>query len=133
METTENIPPAEPTNVEVQPENQAAVEQKLSPVKLTRPLKFLLVFVAVLFLLLILVILLKPKALLPTAVVPQASPSSLTTVTPVPRPVSQFGQTPQFTQFEASLNALISTQENLDLTEAQLAFPVLEMNVNYKK
>lgn len=59
-------------------------------------------------------------------------------VTPSPgdfsqtRPISEFAKTPEFMKFEKDINELKSETENLDLTENQLSFPALDMNVNFK-
>ena len=65
-------------------------------------------------------------------------PSAQTTLptqisSPPVRPVSEFAKTDIFSRFEVKLFDLKSHIDQLDMTETQLTFPLLEMNVNYEK
>ncbi len=103
-------------------------------VKMTPALRFSLIFLAAVLALLFLVVLFKPKTIpqepnpLPSVFSIDASP-----ISQPERQLSQFSQTPAFISFEKNIDQLRSTQESLDLTESQLTYPQVEMNVNYKK
>ncbi len=125
--------PVEENVTETQESPAAPNPQPVRPIKMTPILKYLLIFLGVLLVLLILIFLFKPRTLPGTennvspAPVPVASQ-----YTPLPRQLSEFAQTEAFTHFEKGLDDLIAAQENVDLIEPQLTFPVVEMNVNYQ-
>lgn len=136
MDNINTQPPVEaakPTSPPVQTVALPAKSAEL-PIKFTPVLKIALIVLGFLFLLILLLTILGLKKGTPLPVI-QVSP--LPTAVPSPseqtRPVSQFGQTSGFQSFETQLKTVSSVQDNLDLSESKLSFPLLDTNVNFNK
>lgn len=129
MDPTQN---AVPEPLPPEEEGDEATPVKMSPIKMTPMLKVLLIGLAVLFVLVIVVLLVVPAApTAPTGSVPSPLPSAGAQVSPLTRSLSEYAQTEEFRNFETKLTSTRTDQDNLDLTEPQLAFPLLEMNINF--
>jgi len=106
-------------------------EAAVSPVKITPLLKWSLVALIVLILLVVITSFIsKPKPPL-SALLSTPEPSQVASASGELRPVSSFGQTPEFAQFEERLNSYRGSLDTLDLNESQLTFPLLDMDVNF--
>lgn len=111
------------------PEKVAEEVKQLTPIN-TRPLLIAGgAAVAVILLLLLLVVFTTPP---PQTAIPSPLPSAATaSASPQTDPVSEIGKTENFQKFEQNLNTLRAENEKIDLSEAALTFPLLDMNVNF--
>lgn len=73
----------------------------------------------------------KPK--LPTVTIPSPLLVATQSASLPPKEISEFGKTEAFTNFENKLTDLQKTNSTVDLYEAKLSFPLLDMNVNFNK
>lgn len=121
--------------VEVAKEIKEKVNQDMTnvPIKMTPVLKISLFVLGILILLILVATLFRRSS--PLTQLPSISPavSPVGSVNLPPRQVSEFGKTVDFMNFEDDLNQL--KQENLlvNLTEAELTFPLLDMKVSFEK
>lgn len=107
--------------------------ESLLPVKLTPALKIGLTVLGFLFFVLILSTLLSRKGTGPVVVDVTPSPSAVTFTSTPAREVSEFAKTADFMSFENDLNQLKTDNSTVNLTEAELTFPLLDMQVNFNK
>jgi hypothetical protein len=86
----------------------------------------------VILLLLILVALMKPKQS-PLVLTPSPSPVLAPSPTAPPRETSAFAKTPEFAHFEQGIRQLQNDNLTVDLSEPNLSYPLLDMDVNFRK
>lgn len=94
-------------------------------------MKLLLICSLIFLILLVLIMLTRPRQNVPLQVVPSATPSASVGETPQPRKQSDFSKTEEFSRFEQDLNALQAENKSVDLSETELTFPFLDMNINF--
>lgn len=114
------------------PADQPAVPANV-PIKLTPVLKISLIILGLLLVLVLVVSLLRRTPPQPDSVtiLPAATPGE--TVSTPPRQVSEFAKTVDFINFEDDLNQLKQENTSINLTEAELTFPLLDMKVTFEK
>lgn len=114
------------------PADQPAIPANV-PIKLTPTLKISLIILGLLLVSVFAVSLLR-RTLPPTdsiTILPVESPVG--TVSIPPRQVSEFAKTIDFINFEDDLNQLKQENTSVNLTEAELTFPLLDMKVSFEK
>lgn len=109
------------------------VIKDLLPIKLTPQLKIVLLISGIVFLLLIItsLVLRKNTNLTNTYPSPSINPDSSAALPP--REVSEFAKGQPFLDFEQKLTDYRQKLQTADLNESSLSFPLLDMNVNYRK
>lgn len=131
MTDSETRPPTSGPNPTVTAEKVAEEVKKLTPFH-TRPLLIAGGATTTLILALLLIVIVSRPS--PAPVVPSPLPSAASpTTAPAAGPISEIARTEAYQKFEYKLNDLRSANEKIDLSEASLTFPLLDMNVNFKK
>lgn len=133
METTENQIPA-PAPLEP---DKTGVKIPQSPIKMlfnpTPKLKLLLIVGGILILLAIFSLLVPKPPSQPGSSDTKPLPSAISNASIEPRKVSEFGNTADFINFETTLKQLKADVISINLSESELTFPVLDMDVNFEK
>lgn len=132
MADSKEVPPPNQAPPPVTPKKVAEEVKKLTPVH-TKPLLIAggAAFVVIVILLFMVVVFNQPAtAPVFSSPLPSAATSS---ASPVTGPLSEIGKTEAYQKFEQKLNDLRNANEKIDLSEATLTFPLLDMNVNFEK
>ena len=141
METTNPTQPVPEVNQNqsVQPKPPTLIgmvaqgSKNLSPQKILqlikqKPLIGLAATLIFITIVLFLLVMMRPR---PTSYFTVASPTPVPMLA-TPQPIlSTVGKTPEFQSLEASLSAILDTVKNSDLSESQLAAPLLETNLDF--
>lgn len=124
METTNETSP-------IQSPPQAAPIPPV-PTLFSGPLKVALIVGGAVLVLLLLVLLLVPRKTSQPQVVLEPSPTLMISPSSLPRAQSEFSKTEPFILFEGRLEGVKLENEVVNLTETELAFPLLDMNVTFQ-
>lgn len=125
METTEPVPVQPVPNI---PPQVPQLPQKSG---MGGPLIYALVIIILLLLLLFIFFMFLPKNTPLPEVQNTPSPTLQTSPSPFQQLVSEFSQTESFKIFEGRLESLRLENEGVNLSETELAFPLLDMDVSF--
>lgn len=124
METTDSVP------VQTVPSVPSQNQEPTKNLGIEKPFIYVLIIVVFLFSLFLILIFLPKKSPQPEV---QNTPSPTFQASPSPfqQNLSEFSQTEPFKLFEGRLEAIRLENEGVNLSETELAFPLLDMDVTF--
>lgn len=137
-ETPDVLPPPEILGAppESQPKTQMPPVKPKTPLEkfnsFTMQVKIIIIGGALLFFLLALLISFSPRGPEQLVLVPSPLPSDTPEASASERQTSEFAKTEDFKKFEQNIKSLKDDNTNVDLSESQLSFPLLDMEVNFE-
>ncbi len=131
MENINNTPPTDQNSVNPLPTGQPT--ENIKPVLLTPALKYALIGLVGLIILVIVATLFGKKSTSQPVTYPTIAPSLSASASAIVKPVSEFAQTQPFQAFEQNLQQLKAQVDESDLSEPQLEYPLLDMEMNYQQ